>query len=136
MRWLQRDAFVDQLFQHSEAGRIHNQDAEHQVKDPEALLTLPEFMRESMPQSERRKDDEAMLSLPEFVREPIPSHISSKMSKKNEESAKDPKPKKRSRSLSAPPLAWLKSSASKTNLVRINGNSQGYYLSITISLGC
>jgi len=123
---------VDQLFQHSEAGRIHNQDAELQVKDPEALLTLPEFMRESLPQSERGRDGEAMLSLPEFVREPIPAHISSKMSKKDGVSANDSKPKKRSRSLSAPPLAWLKSSASKSNLVKTN--SQGYYLSITIAL--
>ena len=118
---------MDQLFQHSEAGRIHNQDAELQVKDPEALLTLPEFMREPLPQSERNRDGEALLSLPEFVREPIPAHISTKMLRKVEDSAKhDSKPKKRSRSLSAPPLAWLRSSASKTSPSLVKSNSQGY----------
>ncbi len=36
---------------HSGAGRLHGQDAVLQlrVKDPEAMLTLPEFMREPLP---------------------------------------------------------------------------------------
>lgn len=124
----QRNAFVEHLLQHLEAGRIHNQDAELQVRDPEALLSLPEFIRESLPQSEMRKDGETLLSLPEFVREPLPSRISSKMSKKAEEFA-NPKQRKRSRSSSAPPLAWLRSSSSKTtnvpsSLVKID--SQGH----------
>ena len=77
------------------------------------MLSLPEFIREGVPQDMQLQmqmnDSRAMLSLPEFVREPIPSHL--------EQSATSPPPvtvsrKKsfrqlRSRSLSAPPLAWL-----------------------------
>ena len=117
---VQRDAFVDQLFHHSDVGRIHDQDAVLQVKDPEALLTLPEFIREPLPASERTKNGQAMLSLPEFVREPVPPHISSKMIKEDEQTRKwGSKHRKRSRSLSSPPLAWLRSSASRV----VNGHT-------------
>ena len=89
---------------------MHAQDATLQarVKDPEAMLTLPEFMREPLPESERIKDSEALLTLPEFVKEAVPAHIS--------QPDLEPSPtvkskKKRNRSLSAPPLAWLRPSS-------------------------
>lgn len=88
----QRAAFVDQLANHSEAGRMHAQDASflpprsqsqpalvENMLDPHALLTLPEFIREGVPEAvqqrmELQRDPEALLSLPEFIREhPIPS---------------------------------------------------------------
>ncbi|KAF8966601.1 HECT-like ubiquitin-conjugating enzyme-binding-domain-containing protein [Flammula alnicola] len=116
------------LARHSEAGRIHGQDAVLQirVKDPEAMLTLPEFMRESLPASERTRDAEALLTLPEFVREAVPAHISQAdmelefplpdiPTRKSEE--------KRHRSLSAPPLAWLRSSSSRSSNSSHSSNS-------------
>ena len=109
---------MEQLVRHSEAGRIHGQDAilQNKMKEPEALLTLPEFMREPLPESERQKDLEALLTLPEFVKEPIPSHISHINLVK--EKGKDVETKtttktKRDRSLSAPPLAWFRSTSSR-----------------------
>jgi hypothetical protein len=62
------------LASHSDAGRLHDQDATltvgPRVKDPEALLTLPEFIREAIPSTQTRLEDpNALLSLPEFVRE-------------------------------------------------------------------
>jgi hypothetical protein len=75
---LQRDAFVEELAKHSDAGRIHDQDAvlhPPKVKDPDAPMTLPEFLRESMAESQRDTDSEALLSLPEFVREPMPDPV-------------------------------------------------------------
>ncbi|KIM47082.1 hypothetical protein M413DRAFT_440615 [Hebeloma cylindrosporum] len=110
-----RDAFVEQLIRHSDAGRMHGQDAilQSRVKDPEALLTLPEFMREPLPESERIKDS-ALLTLPEFVREALPADISPP------DFEPPPNPtvkikKRRHRSLSAPPLAWLRSSSSRSS---------------------
>ena len=95
---------------------MHGQDAilQSRVKDPEALLTLPEFMREPLPESERIKDSEALLTLPEFVREALPVDISPF------DSAPLPNltvkiKKRRHRSLSAPPLAWLRSSSSRSS---------------------
>ncbi|KAF8800567.1 hypothetical protein BYT27DRAFT_7199686 [Phlegmacium glaucopus] len=107
-------AFVEQLVRHSEAGRIHGQDAvlQEKVKDPEALLTLPEFMREPPPESERQKDSNALLTLPEFVKEPIPAHIFHSYSEKEKGKSSDTK-SKRDRSLSAPPLAWFRSTSSR-----------------------
>ncbi|KAF8155876.1 HECT-like ubiquitin-conjugating enzyme-binding-domain-containing protein [Crassisporium funariophilum] len=107
-----REAFVEQLAQHSEAGRIHEQDAVLQVKikDPEAMLTLPEFMREALPQSERRKDSEALLTLPEFVKESPPAN-ESQYDFEPPELPNVKTKKRRHRSLSAPPLAWLLSSS-------------------------
>lgn len=72
-----RDAFVEKLALHSDAGRYHGQDAilhpdGSRVRDPEALLSLLEFSREIVPQVNLRKllkDEEAMLTLPEFIRE-------------------------------------------------------------------
>ncbi|EJD51155.1 hypothetical protein AURDEDRAFT_57237, partial [Auricularia subglabra TFB-10046 SS5] len=128
-----RDAFVEQLAQHSDARRLHSQDAVLQVprlKDPHAMLTLPEFIREPIPATVIAQDlDDPMtlLTLPEFVREsqPPPPQEQSTSSKGNEaplpasRSHMLPAAKSlrrlrtsmtRSRSLSAPPLAWLKAS--------------------------
>lgn len=72
-----RRQFVEQLVSHSDAGRLHNQDAVlmpagQRIKDPEVLLTLPEFIREAVPpglQGDRTDDPNALLTLPEFVKE-------------------------------------------------------------------
>ncbi|KAJ3506354.1 hypothetical protein NLJ89_g6915 [Agrocybe chaxingu] len=121
-----RDAFVEQLVRHSRAGRMHGQDAvlqasiprvkdSERIKDPEAMLTLPEFMREPLPTSERQKDSEAMLTLPEFVREPLPPQFSLLDTDPAQEGLEGKPRKKRTRSLSAPPLAWLRSSSRSSN---------------------
>lgn len=109
---------MEQLLHHSDAGRIHSQDAVLQIKDPEALLTLPEFIREPLPDSERRKDLQGLVSLPDFVREPIPSYMSSQ--NQNRLGKHNSKHQKRNRSSSEPPLAWpwLLSSAAKA----VNGS--------------
>ena len=95
---------------HSGAGRMHGQDAvlQPRVRDPQAMLTLPEFIKETIPaDSDLLRDPSVMLTLPEFVAQSIPP-----------ENMEDTRVKKsrRSRSLSAPPLAWLKQSKSLTNL--------------------
>ncbi|CAG8582027.1 16654_t:CDS:2 [Acaulospora colombiana] len=70
-----RRKFVEQLATHSDAGRLHNQDAtipsSPRIKDPDALLTLPEFIREAVPPGIQTtlNDPNALLTLPEFVRE-------------------------------------------------------------------
>ncbi|KAI0073794.1 hypothetical protein K474DRAFT_1677656 [Panus rudis PR-1116 ss-1] len=161
----QRKEFVEHLMEHNGAGRLSSQDArpphltrsltENQtfdsMRDPHALLSLPEFIKESIPPSIRRQmdqdeEDEAMLSLPEFVREPIPERFLRKSAstvavsrhargQSTHSSPQSPAtngtespsatsatglvhPKavkagkvSRSRSLSAPPLAWLLASA-------------------------
>ncbi|KAF9568276.1 hypothetical protein CPC08DRAFT_702699 [Agrocybe pediades] len=115
-----RDAFVEQLVRHSEAGRMHGQDAVLQphvrIKDPEALLTLPEFMREALPESELQKDT-TLLTLPEFVSET--NNLAHKLSHPDLRKQSTPpvvkQKKKRHRSLSAPPLAWLRSSLSSSS---------------------
>ncbi|TFK23801.1 hypothetical protein FA15DRAFT_670172 [Coprinopsis marcescibilis] len=67
----QKAAFVQTLLQHSSAGRMKGQDAvlhPPKVKDPEAMLTLPEFIRERIPlDSELLRGGGVMLSLPEIV---------------------------------------------------------------------
>ncbi len=83
------------------------------------MLTLPEFMREPLPLSERNKDS-ALLTLPEFVREAVPPHLlhpdpEVKTDSEDVQTGKG-KEKKRHRSLSAPPLAWLRSISSSSNL--------------------
>jgi ubiquitin-protein ligase E3 D len=57
----------------------------------------------------RMADPEAKLSLPEFIREPVPDHVTVRtphLRSKN---------KLRSRSMSAPPLAWLLHPTSKAS---------------------
>ncbi|KAH6908353.1 HECT-like ubiquitin-conjugating enzyme-binding-domain-containing protein [Coprinopsis sp. MPI-PUGE-AT-0042] len=105
-----RDAFVEGLIMHSGAGRMHGQDAilQPRVRDPQAMLTLPEFIKENVPaDSDLLRDPSVMLTLPEFVAQSIPPE--------NMEIAKGKK-SRRSRSLSAPPLAWLRQSRSLSNL--------------------
>ena len=88
----QRAAFVEQLAKHSDAGRLHSQDAafttrarshpnlSSEVLDPHAMLSLPEFIREGIPEAVRRRmeierDPEALLTLPEFIRENPPPEL-------------------------------------------------------------
>ncbi|KAF4583309.1 HECT-like ubiquitin-conjugating enzyme-binding-domain-containing protein [Pleurotus pulmonarius] len=113
-----REAFVEHLAQHSDAGRLHAQDAElhdhPRLKDPNALLSLPEFIRESIPESSLTRDEDmdALLSLPEFVKELPPPRVLMKSSQSPPLAPSSPLRKKRHRvrSLSAPSISWLKSS--------------------------
>lgn len=101
---------MEQLIQHSEAGRLHSQDAvlprAPRVKNPDALLTLPEFLRQSVPDSVRLADPNALLTLDEFFRESAASKDNSPPTKSK---------KNRNRSFSAPPISWLRSSSSKAS---------------------
>ncbi|KAJ8502042.1 hypothetical protein ONZ45_g11903 [Pleurotus djamor] len=125
-----REAFVEHLAQHSDAGRLHMQDAElHQhprTKDPNALLTLPEFMREAIPDSAlpKEQDMDDMLTLPEFVKSSTPP--SKKEISPLLVSPASPSKKKRNRvrSLSAPSMSWLKSSKSEMKASRSTGLPQ------------
>ena len=120
----QREAFVEKLVKHADAGRLHSQDATLQpagttrVKDPNALLSLPEFIREPIPRDiaeQELNNPDTMLTLPEFVREPIPQAITpSKSATPASRSLRRLQKMSRSRSLSAPPLAWLRSSPAKS----------------------
>ena len=80
------------------------------------MLSLPEFIREGIPEGVQLKmqmeDPRALLSLPEFVREPLPdpSPPPPPRTPLNAVSRKKSFRGLRSRSLSAPPLAWLLSS--------------------------
>jgi hypothetical protein len=110
----QRQEFVDRLAEHSGARRMHAQDATFsspRLKDPDALLTLPEFIRESVPPAlQPPPDPNTLLSLNEAAREPadlsIPStpHLITKSSFKG----------LRNRSMSAPALSWLLPTSSKS----------------------
>ncbi|OCH86338.1 hypothetical protein OBBRIDRAFT_738197 [Obba rivulosa] len=120
-----REKFVQHLMEHSSAGRLHSQDASHsaststlsvssQLKDPEALLSLPEFIREAVPDAVQLKmqlaDPRALLSLPDFVREPVPETLARPAPPAvRRKSFKG----MRSRSMSAPPLAWLLTTGSR-----------------------
>ncbi|KAL5499110.1 hypothetical protein ACEPAH_1628 [Sanghuangporus vaninii] len=121
-----REAFVEHLLSHSNSRRIDSQDATFQadqVKSDDALLTLPEFIRERVPeelQQELERDPDALLTLSEIVKEPPPAPVKTPKSAPSVESLKTNKKHfksltKRSRSLSAPPLAWLIPSLSRTS---------------------
>ena len=76
------------------------------------MLSLPEFIREGVPEGVQLKmqmeDPRALLSLPEFVREPIPEEsVPQPRTPVSTVSRKKSFKGLRSRSLSAPPLAWL-----------------------------
>lgn len=73
------------------------------MKSPKALLTLPEFIRESVPPEVIKADPRAVLTLPEFMKEPVPPGIDPPKAATKERSLK----KLRNRSLSAPPLDWI-----------------------------
>jgi ubiquitin-protein ligase E3 D len=107
---------------HSNARRLTSQDAvlhkpsvaslNTRTRNPDALLTLPEFIREAIPDTvDRARDPETLLSLPEFVREnPPPAHESANnLIGTSTSKLKKPFKPSRSRSLSAPPLsfAWF-----------------------------
>ena len=77
------------------------------MKDPEALLTLPEFIRESVPPEVVRADPHAILTLPEFMKEAIPPGIDLPKAATKERSFKG----LRNRSLSAPSFDWIFSGA-------------------------
>ena len=135
----QRVAFVEHLARHSDAGRLHSQEAvflsptarlaqqalSTRTSDPHALLTLPEFIREGIPEHiqqriEFRRDAETLLTLPEFIkRYPRPEslrpdgqvidHCSTEPGTPAPLSST--RPGKRLRSASEP-LAWLWSGSS------------------------
>ncbi|KAJ7204759.1 HECT-like ubiquitin-conjugating enzyme-binding-domain-containing protein [Mycena pura] len=112
-----REAFVEHLADYSDAGRFHGQDAILQptkTRNPDAMLSLPEFIRESLPDSVRVQDPNALLTLPEFVKEGPPAHIN-KSTPVTPISAIRKKPI-RTRSMSAPSLSWLRSSSSRSAL--------------------
>ncbi|KAH7098859.1 HECT-like ubiquitin-conjugating enzyme-binding-domain-containing protein [Auriculariales sp. MPI-PUGE-AT-0066] len=139
-----RDAFVEQLIQHSSAGRMHSQDAvlsgsKTKERDPQAMLSLPEFIREPIPAiivEQELNNPETMLTLPEFVRESALQRSKLEQSPPQASPSKLPEssgtvtPNKssttlrrlqktlsrsRSRSLSAPPLAWLAATGNKAS---------------------
>jgi ubiquitin-protein ligase E3 D len=107
---VQRQAFVEHLAGHSDSGRLHDQDAvlSNRIKGPEALLTLPEFIRETVPPEAVKADPHTVLTLPEFIKEPVPSETDLKTATK--ESLKG----LRNRSLSAPTLGWILPSGMRT----------------------
>lgn len=92
--------------------RITSQDAilnpnPTKTKNPEALLTLPEFIREEVPSHFRQElDPDAMLTLPDFIKEEL-LHEPPVSPPRVVPKKKSQKLKQRSRSYSAPPLAWL-----------------------------
>lgn len=108
---------MEKLAQHSDSRRIHDQDATLQprTKDPNALLTLPEFIRESVPPELIKSDPQALLSLPEFVKELPPLHLvaEDEAAPTVERSSSSSQVSKlikntRTRSSSAPPLSWFR----------------------------
>jgi hypothetical protein len=111
-----RQEFVDKLAEHSGARRMHAQDATFsspRSKDPDTLLSLPEFIRESIPAAlQPPPDPNTLLSLDEAAREQpsapsipsTPPHLLTKSSFKG----------LRNRSMSAPALSWLLPTGSKS----------------------
>ncbi|KAJ7037956.1 HECT-like ubiquitin-conjugating enzyme-binding-domain-containing protein [Mycena alexandri] len=112
-----REAFVGHLAEYSDSRRLHGQDAVLQptrMKNPEAMLTLPEFMREAIPHDVQLEDPKAMLTLPEFVKEMPPPHV--KLSPPTAPRSAIRKKPIRTRSMSAPSLSWLRPSSSRSAL--------------------
>lgn len=104
---LQRHTFTAQLAEYSDAGRIHAQDAElrpPREKDPEAMLSLPEFIREGIPASPPKNTEDQSTSSPPAVARKSKEHQRSLSASSS-----------RSRSYSAPPLAWLLSAGSRSS---------------------
>ncbi|KAI9509320.1 HECT-like ubiquitin-conjugating enzyme-binding-domain-containing protein [Russula earlei] len=110
-----RQEFVDKLAEHSGARRIHAQDAVFssvRPKDPDTLLTLPEFIREAVPRAlQPPPDPNALLTLDEAAREhPSPPPTPGPLSLQRTKSSKG----QRNRSMSAPALSWLLHASSKS----------------------
>ncbi|KAG1748303.1 HECT-like ubiquitin-conjugating enzyme-binding-domain-containing protein [Suillus paluster] len=96
----QRGAFVDHLVQRSGAGRLHDQDAilQPKVRALDELVTLPEFIRESMQEDPHALRQQTMSSSRDGPDgEPVPDVPTSSHKKS------------RSRSISAP--QWLRPAA-------------------------
>jgi hypothetical protein len=94
---------------------MHAQDAVFssvRAKDPNALLTLPEFIREAVPRAlQSPPDPNALLSLDEAAREhPVPPLTPGPQPVQQVKSSKG----LRSRSMSAPALSWLLPTSSKS----------------------
>lgn len=82
------------------------------------MLSLPEFILEGVPEGMQLKmqmeDPKALLSLPEFVREPVPTRSSPQPTPPPAIARRRSFRGLRSRSMSAPPLAWLLNTASRS----------------------
>ena len=93
-------------------GRLHDQEAvlTNKMKNPEALLTLPEFIREAVPPGVVKEDPHAVLTLPEFMKETVPPAIDPSKAVTKKRSIKG----LRNRSLSAASLDWIFPSGTKT----------------------
>ncbi|KAJ7810749.1 HECT-like ubiquitin-conjugating enzyme-binding-domain-containing protein [Mycena olivaceomarginata] len=116
---VKREAFVGHLADYSDAGRLHGQDAVLQptgarTKNPDAMLTLPEFIREGVPDGVRLEDPKAMLTLPEFVKEALPPHVNP--SPPTAPASAIRKKPIRTRSMSAPSMSWLRRPSSRSGL--------------------
>ena len=85
------------------------------TKDPNALLTLSEFIRETVPPEMVKSDPRALLSLHEFVEESLPHCPHYQAIGKPQSYTSKLKMKSRSRSLSAPPLSWLRPPSKGSN---------------------
>ncbi|THH11426.1 hypothetical protein EW145_g657 [Phellinidium pouzarii] len=136
-----RDAFLEHLSAHSNTRRIASQDAVFQptkTRSPDVLLTLPEFINEQISeelQQELEKDPNALLTLSEIVKEPPPaptprSSLSPESLKSNKLHFKSLT--KRSRSLSAPPLSWLIPSLGRTTPPRSSPESSSVARPLTV----
>jgi len=94
---------------------MHAQDAvfsSTRPKDPDTLLTLPEFIREAVPRAlQSPPDPNALLTLGEAAREhPTPPLTPSPELRQRTKSSKG----SRNRSMSAPSLSWLLPASSKS----------------------
>ncbi|KZT60983.1 hypothetical protein CALCODRAFT_530291 [Calocera cornea HHB12733] len=106
--------FMTTLVQHSSAGRMTSQDAimRPNLRDPEALLSFPEFIRESAASSRSQqppfRNQEFAATEPEFAQLKEPTSVWSRK-------------RGRDRSASAPPLAWLKAAGKEPKTNGTNG---------------
>jgi hypothetical protein len=103
---------------------MHAQDAvfsSARLKDPDALLTLPEFIREAVPPAlQPPPDPNALLTLDEAAREhPTPPSTPGPQSPQQTKSLKS----SRNRSMSAPALSWLLPASSKLVSAENSGRS-------------
>lgn len=93
---------------------MHSQDAVLQprrTKDKNAPLSLPQFLREPVPESQDPVPQSAS-AIPEFVLQNIPDPITAQRIKKEQEFVR----KGRKRSGSAPNLSWLRPKSAGSGL--------------------
>ncbi|GJJ14995.1 hypothetical protein Clacol_009266 [Clathrus columnatus] len=115
-----RDEFHAKLVSHSNSRRLTSQDAEPRksdstvpsqvrIKNPNVLLTLPEFIKETVPEDiEQTRDPQALLTLPEFVRETPAVSVEEAGATNSPSSFIRRSFSSRSRSLSAPPISLVR----------------------------